>query len=175
LIAAIGVLLVVGLWTPIVAVLAALVAVSGALESGRRRDLPPAGRQAWRSPSSARAPSIDARLFGWKRVEIQQRKGWSAPPLSAARARPRVACAPPSPILTPLSTNSTPSGVAPTDAGPDFSLASFATGVGMMNTADVMALLTGYVLESRSLPTTSSHRGASSVAWAFPRPEVAAS
>jgi putative oxidoreductase len=82
LIAAIGVLLVVGLWTPIVAMLAALVAVWGALsnpgDAGLYLLLAAIGvALALLGPG---AWSIDARLFGWKRVEIRNGKGGSAPP-----------------------------------------------------------------------------------------------
>ena len=78
----VGILLIVGLWTPIAAVLAAGLAAWGALSSPGSAAfdallailgvaLALLGPGAW---------SIDARLFGWKRVDIPQAKGRDDPP-----------------------------------------------------------------------------------------------
>ena len=63
----IGVLLIVGLWTPVAAMLAAAIAAWGAFGVA----LALLGPGAW---------SIDARLFGWKRVEIRRAEAESDPP-----------------------------------------------------------------------------------------------
>ena len=78
----IGVLLIVGLWTPVAAMLAAAIAAWGAfanpgtagfdvLLSTLGVALALLGPGAW---------SIDARLFGWKRVEIRRAEAESDPP-----------------------------------------------------------------------------------------------
>jgi putative oxidoreductase len=82
LVAVIGLLLIVGLWTPVAAVLAALFAAWSALtnpaDAGFFALLAAVGMAlALLGPG---AWSIDARLFGWKRVEIPRAKGRDAPP-----------------------------------------------------------------------------------------------
>jgi putative oxidoreductase len=78
----IGALLLVGLWTPVVGVLAAFTSVWIAylvparvpfwlLESALGVALALVGPGAW---------SLDARLFGWKRVEIRNGEGGTLPP-----------------------------------------------------------------------------------------------
>jgi uncharacterized membrane protein YphA (DoxX/SURF4 family) len=78
----IGILLLLGLWTPVVAVLAALAAAWCAFSEPKHAGfhallatlgvaLALLGPGAW---------SIDARLFGWKRVEIRNGKRQETPP-----------------------------------------------------------------------------------------------
>jgi len=78
----IGVLVIVGLWTPVAAVLAAAIAAWNAFSNPGEAGfdvllatlgvaLALLGPGAW---------SIDARLFGWKRVEIRRPDGGSEPP-----------------------------------------------------------------------------------------------
>jgi len=80
--AGIGVLLLIGLWTPIAATLTALAGAWGAyanpgdvgfyvLLAALGAALALLGPGAW---------SIDARLFGWKRVEIRNEKRQERPP-----------------------------------------------------------------------------------------------
>jgi uncharacterized membrane protein YphA (DoxX/SURF4 family) len=78
----IGVLMIVGLWTPFAAVLAAVIAgwsaSSNPGEAGFDLLLATLGvALALLGPG---AWSIDARLFGWKRVEIHRAEGGSEPP-----------------------------------------------------------------------------------------------
>jgi hypothetical protein len=72
-----GLLLAAGLWTPVTGSLVALVGVSNALSRGSDMwagillaaiggALALVGPGAW---------SVDARLFGWKRIDIRDRKG----------------------------------------------------------------------------------------------------
>jgi len=81
LVAAIGILLLLGLWTPVVAMLAAFAAAWFAFSEAKDAGfyvllatlgiaLALLGPGAW---------SVDARLFGWKRVEI--RKSRQTPPV----------------------------------------------------------------------------------------------
>jgi len=77
----IGLLLLIGLWTPVAGVLAALMALSAAY-----MDPAHAGYHALLATLGAAlallgpgAFSVDARLFGWKRVEI--RKSRETPPV----------------------------------------------------------------------------------------------
>ena len=78
----IGVLVIVGLWTPLAAVLAAAVAAwrasSNLGEAGF--DLLLATLDVALALLGPGAWSIDARLFGWKRVEIHGAEGGSEPP-----------------------------------------------------------------------------------------------
>ncbi|HWF97998.1 MAG TPA: hypothetical protein VN691_02335 [Steroidobacteraceae bacterium] len=70
--AALGVLLVAGLWTPVVAILAASDAllVGFSIPAGYRFWLLPAAVAAALAMLGPGAWSLDAKLFGWKRVEI---------------------------------------------------------------------------------------------------------
>jgi hypothetical protein len=69
-------LLIVGLWTPVVGPVVAIVAISEILTTGE----PPVARLLAATIAGALAMlgpgrlSIDARLFGWKRIEPPQRK-----------------------------------------------------------------------------------------------------
>jgi putative oxidoreductase len=73
---AVGVLLIIGLWTPILSVLAAIVGVWGASEqpgdpwanimlAGIGIALALLGPGAW---------SVDGRLFGWKRIDVRNKQ-----------------------------------------------------------------------------------------------------
>ena len=80
--AGIGILLLLGLWTPIAGALAALVACGDALsnpgDTGFHILLATLGSAlALLGPG---AWSMDARLFGWKRVEIRDQKGGESSP-----------------------------------------------------------------------------------------------
>ena len=76
-----GLLLIAGLWTPIVAGLAAVEALLSAFSFGHPRQgvllAAFAGALALIGPGTW---SVDARLFGWKRLEIRDRKGQDPPP-----------------------------------------------------------------------------------------------
>jgi putative oxidoreductase len=74
--AAIGLLLIAGVWTPIVGVLAGIAALLNGLSDST-------GSGNWLLPMTVSvalallgpgAWSVDARLFGWKRIEIQNRE-----------------------------------------------------------------------------------------------------
>jgi uncharacterized membrane protein YphA (DoxX/SURF4 family) len=74
-----GLLLIAGLWTPIVGTLVALFEIGEILTSGGDRWVylllgSMAGALAMLGPG---AWSIDARLFGWKRVEVRARQSSS--------------------------------------------------------------------------------------------------
>jgi hypothetical protein len=71
-----GLLLTVGLWTPVMGILVALVEIGEVLTSAGDRWTPlllgsMAGALAMLGPG---VWSIDARLFGWKRVEVRARQ-----------------------------------------------------------------------------------------------------
>jgi len=78
---ALGLLLILGLWTPIAGALAALEALWSAFSFGHQWQwvllAALAGALALIGPG---AWSVDARLFGWKRLEIRDRKGQEPPP-----------------------------------------------------------------------------------------------
>jgi uncharacterized membrane protein YphA (DoxX/SURF4 family) len=81
-VAVIGILLLLGLWTPVVAVLAALAAAKCAFfepkDAGFYALLATLGiALALLGPG---AWSVDARLFGWRRVEIRNGKRQETPP-----------------------------------------------------------------------------------------------
>jgi uncharacterized membrane protein YphA (DoxX/SURF4 family) len=80
LLALAGLLLMAGLWTPVAGAVVAVVALSELFTTGE----PPVGRLLAATMAGALAMlgpgrlSIDARLFGWKRIEAPMRKSSSS-------------------------------------------------------------------------------------------------
>jgi uncharacterized membrane protein YphA (DoxX/SURF4 family) len=78
--AGLGILLIAGLWTPVVGTLVAVEAVWSFLSSGHSwRWIMLATLGAALALIGPGAWSVDARLFGWKRLEIRDRKSSDSP------------------------------------------------------------------------------------------------